>query len=119
MTLQEVRTPGETRFFERRHSEVSVTHTSKFAYVLSISFEKAEDCFFKFQTLLLENGKKRWKKQFIAQSDRAERVDFALKGPKLKKNGPKLNFEFQKSLLVNQRTMFCRLSMYLQFAPEI
>ena len=45
--------------------------------------------------------------------------DFALKGPKLKKNGPKLNFEFQKSLLVNQRTMFCRLSMYLQYAPKM
>ena len=70
-------------------------------------------------------------KQFIAQSDRAESVDitvffffiskrdFALKGPKLKKNGPKLNFEFQKSLLVNQRTMFCRLSMYLQYAPKM
>ena len=39
-------------------------------------FEEAEDCFFKFQTLLPENGKKkRRKEQLIAHSDEVESVD--------------------------------------------
>ena len=75
MTLLEVRTPGETRFFERRPSEVFVTFTSKFAYVLWISFEGAKYIFLNFKLYPQKIKKKKQReKEFIARSDRAECV---------------------------------------------
>ena len=69
-----MRTPGETRFFERRPSEVFVTFTSKFAYVLWISFEAAEYIFLNFKLYHQKIKKKQREKEFFARSDRAECV---------------------------------------------